>query len=170
MNLNCSQVIVLINSYIEGKLNHILEKAVKNHLSKCKNCKMYADDIKNKLLPVVDTQKQDDIKKNNNIILKNLSAYIDNELSPSETIRVKKMTISNPDTRKNLEKMYKYQKILHYAFEKTKNELKNDYSKSVIAILANTNEDHTGEYLKKIIIISFIIVTIAILFIIHLYF
>ena len=40
----------------------------------------------------------------------NLSAYIDNELDDKENIRIRKITISNPIARKDLEEMYAFKK------------------------------------------------------------
>ena len=53
----------------------------------------------------------------------------------NENIKNKKIAISNPLARQDLEDIYTYKKLLHTSFEKTKNELKTDYSKSVICQL-----------------------------------
>ena len=62
----------------------------------------------------------------------NLSAYIDNELDANESLRIKKIAISNPLARKDLEDMYQFKKMLHNSFEKTRSDWKNDYSKLII--------------------------------------
>ena len=61
----------------------------------------------------------------------NLSAYIDNELDNEENLRIKKIAISNPLARQDLENIFTFKKLLHYSYEKTKNDMKSDYSKAI---------------------------------------
>jgi hypothetical protein len=64
------------------------------------------------------------------------------------TQRIKKMTISNSKVRKELETLYKFQKAIHSAYEKTKNDSKFDYSKDVMAKIQNGYEYTTGYFYK----------------------
>ena len=64
-------------------------------------------------------QKEDINKANTDKqFIKELSAYVDNELDTSENVRIKKITISNPTARQRLESMYNYQKLMHSAYER----------------------------------------------------
>jgi hypothetical protein len=98
-----------------------------------------------------------------------LSAYIDNELNNSDTIKIKKRAISNLSTRKELENMYKFKQLIQSAYEKTKENSKFDFSKSIIYQL-QTGEDYSTTYFKKLVIIFAGIICTIIAGIIYLYF
>lgn len=164
-NLSCNQVEALINFYIEGKLNPALKKYVDIHLESCPSCTKKIRELKNILLNcdcLKSNNVQNDVQEleENKELIKNLSAYIDNELNTTDNMKIKKMTISNPKTREKLEKMYHFQKLMHSAYEKTKNDYKFDYSKNIMSLLTNNNE-YTTTYFKKIIFL-FTILTMAI--------
>ena len=174
-NLTCQQVSALINFYIEDKLNPRLKEYVNLHLEKCPHCKKKIDDLRN----ILNKYKH---KKSNLKVVENsytnklpeesmcrLSAYIDNELNENENIKTKKMTISNPNARKELETMYKFRKIMHSAYEKTKNNNHIDYSKSVIANLQDKN-DYSTSYFYKLAGLFVILITGIIVGFIYLYF
>ena len=72
------------------------------------------------------------------------------------------MTVSNPDTREKLELMYKFQKIMHSAYERTKGNFKNDYSKAVISLLSDSDDNYSTTYLKKLVILFFILLSVII--------
>ena len=170
LNLNCAQVMALIKFYVEGKLNPVLEKSVSAHLSVCEECKYMADELKYVLYPPDTTNEQEITKKEDNSFFKSLSAYIDNELSTNDNIKIKKIAISNPEARDKLENMYKFQKLMHSAYQKTRNDLKTDYSKNIIAILTDTTENYATNYFKKIIILFLIIIGAILSGFLYLYF
>lgn len=139
--LTCSQVSALITYYIENKLNDALRECVEHHLSVCKKC----NDKYLKLIKIAGNFSsfsrkitQDDIDDNDYAVKRyddfraNLSAYIDNELTDEENIRIKKIAITNPAARKDLEEFYTFKKLLHSSFDKTRNELKEDYSGTIL--------------------------------------
>lgn len=172
-DLTCSQVSALINFYIEGKLNSRLKESVDLHIKKCPICKKKIEDLTN-ILNSYAAIKKETSQENETSHLKfecinNLSAYMDNELNTNENIKIKKMTISNPAIRKELEAMYKFKKIVHSAYEKTKNDTKFDYSKDVISQIQNT-QDYTTTYFYKLTAIFIIIVTGIIAGFVYLYF
>lgn len=129
--LSCEQIEALIIFYAEGTLHTLLRKSVAEHLEICPECmNRYLELVKllnntNENKPI--ETKQYEAFKNN------LSAYIDNELDNEENIKIKKFAISNQQARQELENMINFKKLLHSSFEKTKNEIKNDYSKSITA-------------------------------------
>lgn len=157
-NFNCSQIEVLMSYFAQGKLAPSLIKYIENHINSCPECKKKFEKINNR------TQYGNTFynkKANNeNILIGNLSAYIDNELETSENVKIKRMTISNPTARQKLESMYKFQKLIHSAYEKTKNDTKIDYSKNILAMI-NQQEDYTTTYFRNIIIM-FLLLCIAI--------
>ena len=82
---------------------------------------------------------------------------MDNELNSNENIKIKKITVGNQLARRELEKMYNYQKILQASFEKTKNSAKIDFSKEIVAKLAN-EEYYSTEYFKTICILFVLLI------------
>lgn len=170
-DLTCNQVSALINFYIEGKLNQRLREYINLHIQKCPVCRKKIQE----LTKILNNYKQQKNTKENQEeplnfeFINNLSAYMDNELSSSDNIKIKKMTISNPSARKKLETMYKFKKVVHSAYEKTKNDSKFDYSKEIITQLQDT-PDYTTTYFYKLAAIFFIIVSTIIGGFIYLYF
>lgn len=173
-NLTCNQVMALINFYIKGELNSTLKSYVDLHISKCPHCSKKFQELKKILMKYDEQNSNIKISEkealNNNQLIKKLSAYIDNELNTDDNIKVKKLTISNQNARKKLESMYKFQKLMHSAYEKTKNDVKTDYSKNIIAMITNRTEDYTTTYFKKIILLFLIILTAIITGFLYLYF
>ena len=92
-NFNCSQIEVLMSYYAQGKLAPSLIKYIENHVNSCPECKRKFEKINNK------TQYGSTLynKKNNdeNILIGNLSAYIDNELETSENVNETLDAINN---------------------------------------------------------------------------
>lgn len=133
--LSCEQVIALLTFYTEDKLSKKLAQYVQEHLEICPKCMekyKHLKQILNKYVkipneenkPVYNTKQYETFKSN-------LSAYVDNELNDFENIKIKKFAIANPLARQDLENIYTFKKLLHSSFERTKNELKTDYSKSI---------------------------------------
>ena len=171
-NLTCNQVSALIHFYIEGKLNPRLREYINLHIAKCPSCRKKIEDLQKILKKFNKKQLTETINANVNIkpeFIKNLSAYIDNELNSNDNIKIKKLTISNPTARKELETMYKFQKILHSAYEKTKNDSKYDYSKNILKQIQN-GEEYTTNYFYKLAALFAILITAIIGGFIYLYF
>ncbi len=129
------------------------------HIQKCPSCRKKIQEL-TKILNTYKQQKNSNEYQEERLnfeFINNLSAYVDNELNTSDNIKIKKMTISNPNARKELEMMYKFKKVIHSAYEKTKNDSKFDYSKDIIAQLQDT-PDYTTTYFYKLAAIFFIII------------
>lgn len=133
--LSCEQIGALLGFYAEGTLNILLRKLVKEHLENCPDCMAeYLDMIEKcnssvqsvgaKLEENYETKQYEEFKAN-------LSAYVDNELSSEENLKVKKIAISNPLARKDLENIYKFKNLLYDSFAKTRDSIKADYSKII---------------------------------------
>lgn len=159
INFSCSQVESLINFYIEGNLAPSLKESLEKHLNNCPKCRKKFDQLQK----VLNQYKQNnDINKINqdHQFIKNLSAYVDNELDTSENVRIKRMTISNPSARKELESIYNYKKLMHSAYEKTKSNTKFDYSKNIISMV-NGNSDYSTIYFRNLaVFIAFLLIAI----------
>ena len=170
-DLTCNQVSALINFYIEGKLNPRLREYVDLHIAKCPACRKKIEDLQ-KILNTFKAVKAsaDNVETQASPELINrLSAYVDNELNFDENIKVKKLTISNPAARKELETMYKFRKVMQSAYEKTKNDSKFDYSKSVITRFQDDTE-YTTTYFYKLSAVFVVLILAIIAGFIYLYF
>lgn len=173
--LTCQQVSALLNFYIENKLNPRLKEYVNLHLEKCPKCKKKIEELR-KIFSKYKQQKTLFETNNNDLEYKlpeeskhSLSAYIDNELDPKENIKIKKMTISNPNARKELETMYNFRKLIHSAYEKTKSDNHFDYSKNIVAQMQDSKE-YTTDYFYKIATVFVMLITAIIGGFIYLYF
>ena len=169
-NLTCNQVAVLINFYIENKLNARLREYVDIHLAKCPRCKAKIQELKSVI------NKYNNIPRQNNpeskfdyTLADKISAYADNELDTKDNIKIKKLTISNPTAKQELENIYKFKKIINSAYNRTKNNTKFDYSKSVITKLQDGFDYSTTYFYKLAIVFAMLLITIISGFI-YLYF
>ena len=169
--LTCNQVSALLNFYIEDKLNPRLKEYINLHLEKCPTCRKKIEELQNILKNYrQNSQSQKEKSKNlPNEFYTNLSAYVDNELNLNENIKIKKMTISNPNARKELETMYKYKKILQSSYEKTKDDIKLDFSKQILNEIQDNN-DYTTNYFYKIAGVFVVLISAIIGGFIYLYF
>ncbi len=147
IKLTCAQVVAILNFYIDEKLNPVLQKSVKKHIETCEDCAKKVEEILKYRTPANIRNIQD-----NPELIKNLSAYIDNELDTEDNLKIKRIAVSNPNARTKLESMYKFQKLLQSAYEKTKNDYKADYSKNIISSL-NEENFYITDYFKKIVVI-----------------
>ena len=165
--LTCEQVTALLNFYIEDTLSSKLKECVRRHLENCPECMekfISMQNIMNKFMEIQNeeienpyaTKQYEDFKSN-------LSAYVDNELNSIDSIKIKKIAISNPLARQDLENIYTFKKLLHSSFEKTKNELKNDYSKTTICQFKHDNADEKINFsFYKLTAIFFMMITVIV--------
>lgn len=166
-NLSCEQVTALLTFYAEEKLSTKLSQYVKEHLDNCPECRKKYIQLQNLLKRFNEIQNEEIenpyITKQYEDFKLNLSAYVDNELDDLENIKIKKIAISNPLARQDLEDIYTYKKLLHSSFEKTKNELKNDYSKNIISRMHHEyrHENNSDPFLKITILFFAMIVCIV---------
>ncbi|MBQ8168526.1 hypothetical protein IJZ97_03825, partial [bacterium] len=150
---------------IEDKINEKLKSYVDEHLKKCPKCRevyLQSKKIARHVLGLVDNLDETPyMTKQYENFKNNLSAYVDNELDENESIRMKKIAISNPLARKDLEDMYSFKKMMHNSFEKTKAEWKNDYSKLIITQLDKTDYYKNSDPFLKLL--AFFCVIIGVL-------
>ena len=169
MEITCAQMDVLLSFYIEGDLSKALKIKVENHLKECAACRAKYDIIKTMIedLKCVVSDK-DEVYSPGKVsrygsFRNNLSAYVDNELNSIDSIKIKKIAISNPLARQDLENIYTFKKLLHSSFEKTKNELKNDYSKTTICQFKHDNADEKINFsFYKLTAIFFMMITVIV--------
>ena len=183
MKLTCAQMDVLISFYIDDELNKSLKLQVEEHLRSCSECRAKYEIIKSMLVDIKNSLRSNEIlpcKKQNfenqatsqyfRLFKTNLSAYIDNELTSEENVKMKKFTINNKKARKELEDIYSMRRLMNESYIKTKNDAKVDFTKNIMKQLKVENEEILGIHPAiKYSIISFLciifVTTIAIFFI-----
>lgn len=172
--LTCNQVTALLTYYVENKLNKQLAHDIEYHLSICPECKkkfIQLQKIMNNFSDIAEkitqpdksfenTEKNDKRYEDFKI---NLSAYIDNELSDEENLKVKKFAISNPIARKDLEDIYNFKRLLHASFEKTKNDSKEDFTKITLNQIYAMNSTNKLDRFYLLMILFTIIIAAALL-------
>lgn len=162
--LNCNQVITLLTFYIENKLSRKLTANVEYHLSICPRCREKYIKLRNVLQNFNEMKKKinsdspEYIEEEYNtpqykVFKENLSAYVDNELSSDDNIRIKKIAIANPLARKDLENVYSFKQLLQSSFNRTKNNMKNDYTSKILNKLSIPNEPDNDDSFERIITI-----------------
>ena len=167
--LNCNQVVTLLTFYIENKLDKSLSIAVREHLNNCRECSEKYEKLKrilenfSAMKSKIAEEECDNFKEYETEQYKrfkaNLSAYIDNELSDNDNIKIKKIAISNPLARKDLEEVYAFKQLLQSSFNRTKNDLKDDHARRTLEkMFENTKEEKVHPFYKLVGIFACIMV------------
>lgn len=178
-NLTCSQVIALLTFYVQGKTNYQVTNFIQAHLAKCESCrnkyemmsKVFKDLAQGKeIIDEMELTKTPSQVQFDNSFKEKMSAYIDSELDDEENLRFKKFAIANPPIRSELEEMYKMKNALNNSFEKTKNNLKEDFSKDIVVKLDLEDSIYVSEPVLKvasIFIFFFVFVSVGMIVIFH---
>lgn len=158
MNLTCAQMDVLISFYIDDELSKALKNQVEKHLENCPTCRAKFDIIKSminemktsfdydedNLSQIPQNMSEKTTSQQYRVFKTNLSAYLDNELSNEENLKIKKFTINNPTARKELENNYNIRKLMNDSFKKSKIDSRQDFSRSVLKQLELEEETALG--------------------------
>ncbi len=171
--ITCKQIQAILPFYLKGRVNPALSELIEEHLENCPHCKelyLKAFDECNDFSFI--ELEENAVEENNDRFVtkeyanfkKKLSAYFDSELENSESIKIKKMTISNPLARKDLEDMYLFKRLLHSSFDRTKESCKHDFSKTIVKKLDDQNFYQTDYFVKIGAILLFISAVLSISF------
>ena len=76
-------------------------------------------------------------------------------MSSDENIKMKKITINNPIARQDLQDNYNMRKLMKESFDKTKSEMRQDFSRSVLRQLELEDEVNYGFHPAIKILICF---------------
>lgn len=172
MKLTCAQMDVLISFYMDNDLSKTLKSKVEEHLENCPACKAKYEIIKSMLTDLKTAFGKEEsipeeilyssvsnapLSTQYRVFKNNLSAYVDNELSNEENVKIKKFTINNKKARKDLEDTYNIRKLMNDSFRKTKADARHDFSKNVLKQLELEDEAFLGIHPVIKIIIGFTI-------------
>ncbi len=174
MKITCSQFEGLISFYLNNELSETLKEAFEEHLRECPTCHIRYNMLSSIITDLKDAYNQiiveensgikvcddaseyiDDVEEDD-IQLRELSAYIDNELDDEVSVKMRRNIIAKPLLRKKLESLYNLRKIMNNEFDAQKNKLRNDYSKSIVRGL-DTNSSNRHAYLHCVAFIMFVI-------------
>ncbi len=153
MDLTCTQVEMLLSFYFDGELKDNLKYKVEEHLKNCPVCRAKYETLaklftgmRESVAELSMKQSFSDSEPEKTVTHPdykvNMSAYIDNELDNDENIKIKKLTINNKKARKYLEDSYALKHVINSAFEKSKNDMKYDFTKNVLSTLDIENQDY----------------------------
>lgn len=170
MKLTCAQMDVLLTFYLEGDLSISLKSQVEEHMSTCASCKAKYEIIKSMFADIkssLETKKDNDndnsvVSQQFRVFKNNLSAYIDNELTDEENIKIKKFTINNSKARKELEENYNIKRLMNDSFNKSKSDLRHDFSRSVLKQLELDEEANLGIHPVIKLLITFTLLVLVI--------
>lgn len=171
--ITCKQIQAILPFYLKGRVNPALSELIEEHLENCPKCKeLYLKTFEECTdFSFIDMEEEPvEIEENNDRFVtkeyanfkKKLSAYFDSELENNESIKIKKMTISNPLARKDLEDMYLFKRLLHSSFDRTKENCKYDFSKIIIKKLDDQNFYQTDYFVKIGVLLLFISAVLSI--------
>ena len=166
INLTCTQISSLLSFYIEDKLSEKLKNYIAAHLESCPSCMSKYQALKSIFSDMQAAKKQIDEYENipsqnsyYQTFRKNLSAYVDNELSENESIKVKKFAIKNPYARQEMENLYTIRNLMNSNYEKTKNDLKYDLSAHLMNKITLQDEIYQVDPMIKVVSLLIIIST-----------
>lgn len=170
VNLTCTQVSALLSFYHDDKLNNQLKQFVKAHLDICPTCSAKYDalrdmvkslkEVHEKMATIKPSEERTPSGEQYDNFKANLSAYVDNELSDEENIKIKKYVISNPQARQDLEKLYSLKKILYGSFNKAKNEVRGDYSRYILKRIDIQEEIYGPDSFAKVVALFILILAV----------
>jgi anti-sigma factor RsiW len=171
VNLTCTQVSALLSFYIDDKLSSQLKQFVEAHLKICPTCRARLDALRDMVCNLREIRdnmtaiKLDEEKVAAGSAIDefkvNLSAYIDNELTDEENLKVKKYIIANQAARDELENMYKLKKAMHNSFDKAKNEAKDDFSKYILKRIDIQEEIYGPDSFGRVVALFAFILTLC---------
>ena len=171
MKLTCSQMEILISFYIEDELSPCLKQQFEEHLSNCKTCsnkfkivQSMIDEMKMNTVPdysgnSFENNYETDI--HSNLFNSKLSEYMDNELSNEESIKIKKIAITNKKARKELEDSYNIRRLMNDSFRKTKSDNKMDFTRNILKKLELEDENRLNFHPAINLLIVFTITTLV---------
>lgn len=137
----CDQVTALLSYYIDGKVSAQITYFIEQHLKRCKTCRARYEVLLKAITDIrdvkthmenVELNKCVPVTANSITFSEKMSAYLDNELSDEESLRFRRYAIANPLVREELEGMFKVKNAMNTSFERTKSDLKEDFTKNVM--------------------------------------
>ncbi len=169
----CSQVTALLSYYIDGKVSAQITYFIEQHLKRCRACRERYEVLLKAIKDIREVKTQIDsiepktcvpVSAYSASFKEKMSAYLDNELSDEECLRFRRYAIANPPVRDELDGLFKVKNAMNTSFERTKNDLKEDFTKNVIneVKMEELIYEHEPLILKVLAIFIFLFVFLSV--------
>lgn len=167
--LTCKKATSLLSIYIDGKLSGELKEKLELHLMKCPTCFEKYKQMKNILENLkISYEKMirefDEIESTRIFNIReyekfknNISAYLDNELSPEESLDFRKFIFKSKAAREELDLYYDVQNSMREAFQEQMSNIHINMSRGIINRLKKKHNVYGYPYQKVAIITGLVI-------------
>lgn len=175
-NPTCKKVISLLSLYIENKLDDEDKYFVENHFLKCSDCyqkylemKDIISNLHYEYEKLLDEFEKIESNKIFNIreyeaFYKNISPYIDDELTYDESIKFRKYILKSKPARAELASAYGLKNNIKHSIADFKNNINVNFSRKIIKKLQDENKDSFDViYKRAAILLGFMISTLVII-------
>ena len=175
-NSVCKKVISMLSLYIENKLDLEDKIYIENHFVECSDCYQKYLEMKEiihnlhfeyeKLLSEferIEANKVFSIREYE-MFYKNISPYIDDELSYDESINFRKYLLKSKPARNELANAYGLKNNIKHSVADFKNGLNFNLSKKIVKQLKDENRDtFDNVYRRAAVVLGFMMLSLAIL-------
>ena len=164
MKINCNQFENLFSFYLNGDLSVPMKEAFEQHLRECHQCCVKFDILKNIIGDIKEAYEQyiyqEDYIDSEPVTQEyvtgsELSAYIDNELSDENSVKIRRNIIAKPKVREKIDKLYKLRKIMSDSFLEQKKRLKTDFARDIVSQM-NKQNLRNNAYVHCLLFILFV--------------
>lgn len=148
---SCENIQNLLPLYTEEKTSDEITVIIENHLRICQDCYekyLTLKDVSQRIKSAFEKISKTDFISERIFFKNNISAYVDNELSPKDYFDFNQNTINNFEHQKELEEMLFFEEKLQQSLKENKKILNKDLSKEII----NEIKRDTPDYLYKLYI------------------
>ena len=165
MKINCNQFENLFSFYLNGDLSVPMKEAFEQHLRECHQCCVKFDILKNIIGDIKEAYNkfiaeedyfETEVVTQEYVTGSELSAYIDNELSDENSVKIRRNIIAKPKVREKIDKLYKLRKIMSDSFAEQKKRLKTDFAKDIVGQM-NKQNFRNNAYVHCIAFILFVV-------------
>ncbi len=167
----CKQVIAMLSLYIEDKLDEEDKFFVQEHFKVCPDCYNKYLEMKEiinnlhfeyqKLLNEFEKIESNQIFniREYEVFYKNISPYIDDELSYDDSIKFRRYLLKSKPARAELAGAYGLKNNIKNSVTKYKNNLNINFSKSIIKQLQEENKDKFENVYKRAAVVLGLMIT-----------
>jgi hypothetical protein len=164
--MNCENIIFLLPLYIENNLNSIQSSEIEQHLMSCDSCMdkyIEMQNLSDSIDKFFDEQNCLNTEKEKDFFRKNLSAYLDKELSMEDYLIMTKIILNNKDAKKELDEMIDFHEKLQKSIQENKFLLNKNLSSNIVNTIKKENSRYNNELIFKTAIISFAFIILTLI-------
>lgn len=166
----CKKVISLLSLYADNKVTYSEREFIEEHLAFCPECYKKYMYLKQLIYTLKDSYRkvvEMAAARNKNTtfsirehekFLENISPYIDNELEQSESIEFRRYLMKSKAAQKELRNIYFVQREIKDSYEKTKKNLKKDFSKTISGQISTKQPVQLHSKVYKVAILAGLVI------------